>query len=163
MNIILSGERRSAPSSHQMGRSTGGDSQRHEGRGETKGIRIRKQKQNCSFAGYLIPYSKYSVHPKGNQSCIFIRRTDAEAETPILWSPGVKNRLTRKDLDAGKDWRQEEKRMTEDETDGWHHLLSGHECEWTPGVCDGRGGLVCCNGVAKSQTRLSDWTELQRT
>ena len=129
--------------------------------GKQKAYISESKKQNCSFAGYLIPYSKYSVHPKGNQSWIFIGRTDAEAETPILWSPDVKNWLTRKELDAGKDWRQEEKGMTEDETVGWHHLLGGHEFEWTPGVCDGRGGLVCCNGVAKSWTQLSDWTELK--
>ena len=65
------------------------------------------------------------VHPKGNQSWIFIGRTDAEAETPILWSPDVKNWLIRKDTYAGKDWRQEEKGTTEDEMVGWHHWLSG--------------------------------------
>jgi len=70
-----------------------------------------------------------SVHPKGNQSWIFIGRTDAEAETPILWLPDVKNWLTGKDPDAGKDWRQEEKGMTEDEMVGWHHWLDGHEFE----------------------------------
>ena len=69
------------------------------------------------------------VHPKGNQSWIFIGRTDAEAETPILWPPDVKNWLIRKDPDAGKDWRQEEKWMTEDEMAGWHHQLNGHEFE----------------------------------
>ena len=85
------------------------------------------------------------VHPKGNQSWIFIGRTDAEAETPILWPPDVKNWLIGKDLDAGKDWRQEEKGTTEDEMVGWHHQLSGHEFEWTPGVGDGQRGLVCCS------------------
>ena len=69
------------------------------------------------------------VHPKGNQSWIFIGRTDAEAETPILWSPDVKSWLFGKDSDAGKDWRQEEKEMTEDEMVGWHHWLDGHELE----------------------------------
>ena len=69
------------------------------------------------------------VHPKGNQSSIFIGRTDAKAETPILWPPDVKNWLIWKDPDAGKDWRQKEKRMTEDEMVGWHHLLDGHEFE----------------------------------
>ena len=67
------------------------------------------------------------VHPKGNQSSIFIGRTDAEAETPVLWPPDVKNWLIGKDPDAGKDWRQEEKGMTEDEMVGWHHWLNGHE------------------------------------
>ena len=69
------------------------------------------------------------VHPKGNQSWIFIGRTDAEAATPTLWPPDAKNWLTRKDPDAGKDWRQEEKGTTEDEMVGWHHLLDGHEFE----------------------------------
>ena len=69
------------------------------------------------------------IHPKGNQSWIFIGRTNAETETPILWPPDAKNWLTGKDPDAGKDWRQEEKGMTEDEMVGWHHWLSGHESE----------------------------------
>ena len=85
------------------------------------------------------------VHPKGNQSWIFIGRTDAEAETPILWPPHVKNGLIWKDPDAGKDWRQEEKGTTEDETDGWHHRLNGHEFRLTPGVGDRQGGLACCS------------------
>ena len=67
------------------------------------------------------------VHPKGDQSWVFIGRTDVEAETPILWPPDAKNWLTGKDLDAGKDWRQEEKGTTEDEMVGWHHQLNGHE------------------------------------
>ena len=69
------------------------------------------------------------VNPKGNQSSIFIGRTDAEAETPKFWPPDVKNWLIWKDPDAGKDWRQEEKEMTEDEMIGWHHWLNGHEFE----------------------------------
>ena len=69
------------------------------------------------------------VHPKGNQSWIFIGKTDAKAETPILWPPDAKNWLIEKDPDAGKDWRWEEKGMTEDEINGWHHWLSGHEFE----------------------------------
>ena len=69
------------------------------------------------------------VHPKGDQSWIFIGRTDAEAETPILWPPDVKNWLLRKDPDAGKDWRQEKKGRTEDEMVGWYHRLNGHEFE----------------------------------
>ena len=77
-----------------------------------------------------------SVHPKGNESWIFIGRTDAEAETPILWIPDTKNWLIGKDSDAGKDWRQEEKGMTEDEMVGWHHQLDGHELEQAPGVGD---------------------------
>jgi len=69
------------------------------------------------------------IHPKGNQSWTFIGRTDIEAETPISWLPDVKNWLIRKDPDAGEDWRQEEKWMTEDEMVGWHHQLNGHEFE----------------------------------
>ena len=69
------------------------------------------------------------VHPKGDQSWIFIGRTDAEAETPILWLPDAKNWLIWKDADAGKDWGQEEKGMTEDEMVGWHHQFNGHEFE----------------------------------
>ena len=83
------------------------------------------------------------VNPKGNQSWIFIGRTDAE--TPILWPPDAKSWLIWKDPDAGKDWRQEEKGMTEDEMVGWRHQLNGCEFEQAPGVGDGQGGLVCCS------------------
>ena len=83
------------------------------------------------------------VHPKGNQSWIFIGRTDGEAR--ILWPPGVKNWLIRKDPDAGKDWRQEDRGTTEDEMAEWHHRLDGHEFEQAPGVGDGQGSLVCCS------------------
>ena len=98
----------------------------------------------------------WTVHPKGNQSWIFIGRTDAEAETPILWPPDVKNWLIWKDPDTGKDWRQEEKGRTEDEIVGWHHRLNGHESEWTPGVGDGQGGLACCRPRGRKE---SDRTE----
>ena len=91
-------------------------------------------------------------HPKGNQSWIFIGRTDAEVETPILWPHDAKNWLTGKDPDAGKDWRQEEKGMTEDEVVGSHHRLNGHEFEQAPGVGDGQGSLACCiHWIPKSQ------------
>ena len=83
------------------------------------------------------------VHPKGDQSWVFIGRTDAEAETPVLWPPVVKNSLIGEDPEAGKDCRQEEKRMTEDEMVGWHHLLDGHEFEQALGVGDGQGSLAC--------------------
>ena len=76
---------------------------------------------------------------------MFIGRTDAEAETPILWPPHVKNGLICKDLVAGKGWRREEKGMTKDEMVGWHDRLNGHRFGWTPGVVDGQGGLACCN------------------
>ena len=83
------------------------------------------------------------VHPKGNQSWIFIGKTEVEAETWILWPPDVKNWLIWKDPDVGKDWGQEEKGTTEDEMIGWHHRLSGHEFEQTLGVGDGQEGLMC--------------------
>ena len=98
--------------------------------------------------------------PKGNQSWIFIGRTDAEAETPLLWPLDVKNWLTGKAPDAGKDWRQEEKGMTEDEMVGWHHWLNGHEFEQALGVGDGQGGLACYSPwCCKELTQLSDWAE----
>ena len=85
------------------------------------------------------------VHPKGNQSWIFIGRTDAKAETLILWPPDVKSWLIWKDPDAGKDWRQEKKWTTEDQMVGWHHQLNEHEFEQALGVGDGQGSLVCCS------------------
>ena len=101
------------------------------------------------------------VHPKGDQSWVFIGRTDAEAETPILWPPDVKSWLIWKDPDAGKGWGQEERGTTEDEMVGWHHQLIGHEFEQAPLVGDGQGSLSChSHGVAKSWTRLSNWTLL---
>ena len=100
------------------------------------------------------------VHPKGDQSWVFIGRTDAEADTPILWPLHVKNWLTGKDPDSGKNWGQEEKGTTKDERAGWHHQLNGHESEWTLGVGDGQGGLACCDSWGCKETRLSDWTEL---
>ena len=102
----------------------------------------------------------HPVQPKRNQSWIFIGRTDVEAESPILWPPDAKNRLIGKDPDAGKDWRQEEKGTIADEMVGWHHGLNGHEFESTPGASDGQGALVCCSPWGHSQTRLSDWSEL---
>ena len=85
------------------------------------------------------------VHPKGNQSSIFIGRTDAEAEAPILWLLDGKSQLIGKDLDAGKDIRQEEKGVTEDEMVGWHHRLNGHKFEQTAGDCDGQRSQACCS------------------
>ena len=97
------------------------------------------------------------VHPKGNQSQIFIGRTDAEAETRIFWPPDVKNWLTGKDLDAGKGWRQEEKRMTEDEMAGWYHQLDGHDFEQAVGVSDGQGSLVCCSPSGHKELDMTEW------
>ena len=83
------------------------------------------------------------------------------AETPIFWPSDTKSWLIGRDLDAGTDWEQEEKGMTEDEMAGWHHRLDGHAFEWTPGVGDGQEGLVCCDSWGrKSRTWLSNWTEL---
>ena len=103
------------------------------------------------------------VHPKGNQSWIFIGRTDTEAEAPILWPPDVKNRLIWKDPGVGTDWRWEEKWATENEMVGWHHCLYGHEFEQAPGVGDGQGRLVCCSPWGCKEldtTEWLNWTEL---
>ena len=103
------------------------------------------------------------VHPKGNQSWVFIGRTYIEAETPVLWPPQVKSWFIGKDSDAGRDWGQEEKGTIEDEMAGWHHWLDGRESEWTPGVGDGQGGLACCEswGCRESDmTEWLNWTEL---
>ena len=99
------------------------------------------------------------VHPKGNQSCIFIRRTDTEAETPIVWPPDVKNWLIWKDLDAGKDWRQDEKGMAKDEMAGWHHQfnwVNSGSRQWTvrPGVLQSMGSQRV------KHDWMTDWTEL---
>ena len=85
------------------------------------------------------------VHPEGDQSWVFFGRTDAKAETPILWPPHAKSWLIGKDSDSGRDLGQEEEGMTEDEMAGLHHPLDRHKSEWTPGVGDGQGGLVCCD------------------
>ena len=99
-----------------------------------------------------------------NPSWIFIGRTDAEAEVPILWQPDAKNWLTGKDTDAGKDWKQEEKGPTEDEMVQWHHWLNGHEFEQALGVGDGQGSLVCYSpwGCKESDMteRLNWWCVL---
>ena len=97
------------------------------------------------------------VHPKGDQSLVFIGRTDIEAETPILWPPDVKNWLIWKDPDVGKDWRQEEKGMTEDEMVGWHHRLDGNAIGWTLGVGDGQGGLACCSPWGRKESDTTEW------
>ena len=96
------------------------------------------------------------VNPKETQSWIYIGRADAEAETPILSPPDAKNWLIGKDPDAGKDWRQEEKGMTEDEMVRWHHQLNGQEFEQTPGVGGGQGSLACCSPWGRKE---SDTTE----
>ena len=101
------------------------------------------------------------VHSKGDQSWVLFGRNDAQAETPVLWLPHAKNWLIGKDSDAGRDWGQEEKGTTEDEMAGWHHWLDGCEFEWTLGVVDGQEACsAAIHRVAKSRTRLSNWTEL---
>ena len=100
---------------------------------------------NCGAGGLESPLGSKEiqpVHPKGNLSWISVERTDAEAEIPILWPPDLKNWLTGKDPDAGKDWEQEEKGATEDEMIGRHHWLNGHEFEKIPGGTEGQGSLV---------------------
>ena len=103
------------------------------------------------------------VHPKGDLSWVFIGRTDVEAETPVLWPLDAKSWPIWVDPDAGKDWGQEEKGTAEDEMVGWHHWLDGHESEWTPGVGDGQGGLVCCSSWGRQESDVTeqlDWTEV---
>ena len=100
------------------------------------------------------------VNTKGNQSWIFIERTDAEVEAPKLCQPDEKSWLIRKGPDAGKDWRQKEKGMTENEMTGWHHWLNGHEFDQTLGDCERQGSLACCSPWGCKETRLSDWTTL---
>ena len=97
------------------------------------------------------------VHPKGNKFWIFIGRTDAEAETPILWPPDVKSWLIGKDPDPVKDWGWEEKGKTEDAMVGWHHRLNGHGFGWTLGVGDGQLGLVCCGSWGRKQSDVTEW------
>ena len=104
----------------------------------------------------------WPAHPKGDQSWVFIGRTDAEAETPILWPSDAKSWLVWKDPDAGKDWGQEEKRTTEDEMVGWHHWLHRHEFEQALGVGDRQGGLVCCSPWGHKESDMTEqlnWTE----
>ena len=102
------------------------------------------------------------VNPKGNQPWIFIGRTDAETEAPIIWPLDTKNWLTGKDSDAGEDWRQEEKGTTEDETIGWHHQLYGLEFEQALGVGDGQGSLVYCSPWGPKGLKMTErlnWTD----
>ena len=102
-----------------------------------------------------------SLGQQGNQPWIFFGRTDAEAETPILWTLDMKSWLMWKDPDAGKDWRQEKKGTTEDEMAAWHHWLNGHGFGWSPGVGDGQGGLACCSPWVCKEENMTE--QLNRT
>ena len=116
---------------------------------------------NCGVGETLespLDYKKIQpVHSKGDQSWVFIGRADAKAETPILWPPDVKGWLIGKDSDAGRDWGQEDKGMTEDEMAGWHHRLDGHEFGWTPGVVDGQGVLACWYSWRRKESDMTEW------
>ena len=103
------------------------------------------------------------VHSEGDQPWDFFGSNDAKAESPVLWPPHVKSWLIGKDSDAGRDWGQEEKGMTEDEIAGWHHWLDEHEFGWTPGVDDRQGGRACCSSWGHKEsdtTEWLNWTEL---
>ena len=103
------------------------------------------------------------VHPKGDQSWVVTKRTDVEAETPILWPPDAKSWLIGKVPDAGKDWGQEEKGTTEDEMVGWHHQLNGYGFGWTLGFGDGQGSLACCGSWGRKESNMTEhlnWTVL---
>ena len=132
-----------------------------------------KKAKNCCFWTVVLEKTLESlldceeikpVHLKGNQSWIFIGRTDAEAEAPILWPPDVKNWLIGKDPDAEKDWRREEKGTTEDEMVGWHHQLNGLEFEQALGDSKGQASLACCSPWGCKELDMTErlnWTELR--
>ena len=114
----------------------------------------------CNSASYYKEIKP--ANPKGNQPWIFIKRTNVEAKAPILWPPDLKSQLIGKDPDVEKDWRQEEKRMSEDEMVGWHHRLDGHEFDQAPGDSEGRGSQVCCSPWGRRVRH--DWeTEQQKS
>ena len=134
----------------------------HPERARSRLISEAKQGRAWLVLGWESPWGCKEiqpVHPKGNQSWIFIGKTNAEAEAPILWPPDAKSWLIRKDPDAGKDWGQKEKGMAEDEMAEWHRQLNEHEFEWTPGVGEGQGSLACCGPWGRKE---SDTTERQQ-
>ena len=108
-----------------------------------------------------VPWTKgeQPVNPKGNQPWIFIGRADNVAEASILCPLDAKSQLIGKDPDAGKDWGQEEKRVTEDKMVGWHHWLNGHELEKTPGDSEGQGSLSCCSPWGHKQSDMTEWMD----
>ena len=137
-------------------------------------------KEKSKIGGYLVsiymfPYISYlllrvswtarrsPVHSEGDEPWDLFGRNDAKAATPVLWPPHAKTWLIGKDSDAGRDWGQEEKGMTEDKMAGWRHWLDGRESEWTPGDGDGQGGLACCDSWGRKEsdtTEWLNWTEL---
>ena len=133
-------------------------------------LKVSSQKNWCfwtvvlekTFESHLDCKEIQPVHPKGDQSWVFTGGTDIEAETPILWPPDAESWLIWKDPDAGKDWGQEEKGMTECEMVGWHHWLDGHGFGWTLGVSDGQGGLAYCGSWGR-RVRHNWATELNWT
>ena len=138
-----------------------------ENKAQTKVPPSRSNQMRRQTCLYMEPQLQeiQPVHSKGDQSWAFIGRTDAEAETPILWPPHLKSWLIGKDPDAVRDWGQEEKGTTEDEMAGWHHRLDGREFAWTPRDGDGQGGLVCCDSwdcKESDTTERLNWPELYR-
>ena len=103
------------------------------------------------------------VNPKGNQHWVFIERTDADTEASILWPPDAKGRLIGKALDAGKDWGQEEKGVTENEMIGWHHWLNGLESEKTSEDSEGQGSLASCNLWVHKESDMTEWLDNNKT
>ena len=114
------------------------------------------KKTECQRTDAFEPWYWRRLLSKGNQSWIFIRRTDVEVETPILWPPDVKNWFIGKDPDAEKDWRWKGKGTTEDEMVGWHHQLDGHELEQVLGVSDGQGSLACCSPWGSKELGMAE-------
>ena len=121
---------------------------------------------NCdAWEDSWVPYVKEikSVNPKRSLPWIFVGRMNAEAERPILGPPDAKSWLTGKDSDAGKDWVQEEKGVTEDEMVAWHHWLNGHEFEQTPGDSEGQGNLACCSPWGQKESDTTEWLNNSNT
>ena len=113
---------------------------------------------NCGWRRLLrVLWNTRTVNPKGNQPWIFIGRTDAEAAIPVICPPDAKSQLIRKDPNAGKDWKWEEKGMVEDEMVKWHYWLDGHEFKQTPGYGEGQGSLTCCSPWGRKELDKTEW------